>query len=83
MLNEDLFQQSFGFVYRNLPLYLNKTDYQQIALKLNNDSIAQQVDKNYEQLLSGSAAFMKEVVVNDPLQLSFSCLTETTAVSRQ
>lgn len=74
VLNEDLFQLSFDFVYRNLPLYLNNADYQQIALKLNKDSIAQQVDKNHEQLLSGSAAVMKDVIVNDPLQLSFLAL---------
>src|SRR5690554_204657 len=74
VVNEDLFQQSFDFVYHNLPLYLNNADYQQIALKLNNDSIAKQVDKNYEQLVSGSGAVMKDVIVNDPLQLSFLAL---------
>ena len=73
-LNEDLFQKSFRFVYDNLPIYLNEADYTTIDNKLQNDSLSKQIQQNYETLLSGNAAFMKDVVVNDPLQLSFLAL---------
>ncbi len=73
-LNEDLFQESFHFVYENLPIYLNEADYKTIDQKLNNDSLSKQIQQNYETLLSGNAAFMKDVVVDDPLQLSFLAL---------
>lgn len=73
-LNEDLFQESFRFVYDNLPIYLNEADYKTIDQKLNNDSLSKQIQQNYETLLSGNAAFMKDIVVNDPLQLSFLAL---------
>lgn len=73
-LDEDLFRNSFDFVYGHLPLYLNEADYQSIEKRLNKDSIALQVQRNYELLTEGSAGFMKEVVVRDPLQLSFLAL---------
>lgn len=73
-LNEDLFQESFKFVYENLPIYLNEADYKTIDQKLNNDSLSKQIEQNYETLISGNASFMKEVVVDDPLQLSFLAL---------
>lgn len=73
-LNEDLFQESFRFVYENLPIYLNEADYKTIEYKLNNDSLSKQIQQNYETLLGGNASFMKDVVVDDPLQLSFLAL---------
>jgi len=73
-LNEDLFQESFKFVHENLPIYLNESDYKTIDQKLNNDSLSKQIQQNYETLISGNASFMKEVVVDDPLQLSFLAL---------
>ncbi|MEG1021961.1 MAG: MMPL family transporter, partial [Myroides sp.] len=73
-LNEDLFQESFRFVYDNLPIYLNEADYKTIDQKLNNDSLSKQIQQNYETLISGNASFMKDVVVDDPLQLSFLAL---------
>lgn len=73
-LNEDLFQESFRFVYDNLPIYLNEADYKTIDQKLDNDSLSKQIQQNYETLISGNASFMKDVVVDDPLQLSFLAL---------
>lgn len=73
-MDENLFQESFRFMYENLPLYLNEADYKAIDSKLNSDSLSSQIKQNYETLLSGNASFMKEIVVNDPLQLSFLAL---------
>ena len=73
-LDEELFQTSFEFVYENLPLYLSEEDYQIVDSKLNTDSISIQSQRNVELLTGGNAAFMKDVVVNDPLQLSFLAL---------
>ncbi len=74
VLDENLFQQSFDFVYKNLPLYLNEADYQIIEQKLQKDSIAAQMQRNVETLTGGNAAFMKDIVINDPLQFSFLAL---------
>lgn len=73
-LDEDLFRNSFDFVYNHLPLYLNEADYQDIEKRLNRDSIAVRTQRNYELLTEGTAGFMKEIVVRDPLQLSFLAL---------
>src|SRR5690606_17280566 len=60
VLDENLFQQSFDFVYKNLPLYLSEADYQIIGQKLQKDSIAAQMQRNVETLTGGNAAFMKD-----------------------
>lgn len=73
-IDEELFQESFQFVYNHLPLYLNEADYKTIDSKLITDSISLQILRNHETLLGGNAAFMKDIVVNDPLQLSFLAL---------
>lgn len=73
-VDEELFATSFEFVYRNLPLYLDEKDYTTIQSRLQNDSIAAQMQRNVATLTSGNAAFMKNVVVNDPLQISFLAL---------
>ncbi len=73
-LNEDLFQESFRFVYENLPIYLNESDYKTIDHKLNSESLSKQIQQNYETLINGNASFMKDIVVDDPLQLSFLAL---------
>lgn len=73
-LDEELFRNSFQFVYKHLPLYLDASDYKTLDAKLNKDSISAQIERNYETLRNGNAGFMKEVIVNDPLQLSFLAL---------
>ncbi len=73
-LDEELFQKSFEFVYRHLPIYLDAEDYKIIQSKLNKDSIGAEIESNYEMLTSGSASFMKDIVIKDPLKLSFLAL---------
>lgn len=73
-LDEELFHDSFAFVYRHLPLYLDENDYKIINQKLQPDSVSAQMQRNVETLTGGNAAFMKDAVINDPLQLTFLAL---------
>ena len=73
-VNEENIQGTFDFVYANLPLFLDATDYKNIQNKLTTDSIAFQVHKNYKTLLSPTGIVAKDFILNDPLGISFIAL---------
>lgn len=70
-VDDENIQQTIDFVYANLPLFLDDSDYQIIDKKLNNDSIAVQVEKNYKTLISPTGIVAKKFIVDDPLGISF------------
>ena len=65
---------TLNFVYDNLPLFLNETDYQTIQNKLEKDTISQITKNNYKTLISPSGFIAKETILKDPLGLSFIAL---------
>lgn len=73
-LDEELFNSSFQFINRHLPIYLDEADYHAIEQKIQADSIRKQVESNYQTLMGMSAGFMKDIIIQDPLQLSFLAL---------
>ena len=80
-VDEENIQETFQFVYDNLPLFLSDKDYQQIQQKINRDSIANQVDKNYKTLISPTGIVAKDFIVNDPLGVSFIALKKLQQLS--
>ena len=70
-VDDENIQQTIEFVYDNLPLFLDESDYALIEKKLNNDSIALQVEKNYKTLISPTGIIAKEFILSDPLGISF------------
>ncbi|CAM3261004.1 1-acyl-sn-glycerol-3-phosphate acyltransferase [Aequorivita lipolytica] len=73
-VNEDDLQRTMNFVYENLPLFLDKQDYKIISGKLQKDSISAITETNYRTLISPSGIVSKEVILKDPLGLSFIAL---------
>jgi uncharacterized protein len=80
-VDEENIQETFDFVYNNLPLFLEDKDYAQIEQKLNQDSIAIQVDKNYRTLISPTGIVAKDFILNDPLGISFIALKKLQQLS--
>lgn len=80
-VDEENIQETFQFVYDNLPLFLSDKDYQQIQQKINSDSIANQVDKNYRTLISPTGIVAKDFIINDPLGVSFIALKKLQQLS--
>ena len=78
--DEDM-QQTFDFVYHNLPLFLEEDDYLQIEKKLNSDSITRQVGSNYRTLVSPTGIVAKDFIVDDPLGLTFIALKKLQQLS--
>lgn len=70
-VDDEGIQEVFGFVYNNLPLFLNDNDYATIDKKLNADSIAGIVTSNYRSIISPSGLVTKDFILQDPLGMSF------------
>src|SRR5690554_7049509 len=73
-VNDDDLLRTMNFVYENLPLFLDKADYKTIANKLEKDSISALTEANYKTLISPSGIVSKDVILKDPLGLSFIAL---------
>ena len=73
-VNDDDLLRTMDFVYENLPLFLDKDDYRTIVNKLERDSVSAITEANYKTLISPSGIVSKEVILKDPLGLSFIAL---------
>ena len=80
-LEEKNIQETFDFVYTNLPLFLDKNDYQIIQNKINNDSIANIVVADYRALISPTGIVSKDYILKDPLGISFMALKKLQQLS--
>lgn len=67
-------QETFDFVNANLPLFLDKEDYETIQNKIQKDSIASAVEGNYKTLISPTGIVSKDFILQDPLGISFIAL---------
>lgn len=73
-VEEDDLVRTMDFVYNNLPLFLEEQDYQTILGKLQQDSISAGTEANYRTLISPSGIVSKDLILKDPLGLSFIAL---------
>lgn len=73
-VDDENIQQTFGFVYENLPLFLDDADYVKIQEKLRNDSITKTVSANYRNIISPTGIVTKDFILQDPLGISFIAL---------
>lgn len=80
-VDENKISETFDFVNQNLPLFLDEKDYKEIEHKLNNDSIAKQVESNYRSLISPTSLVTKEFIKKDPLGITFLGLKKLNALN--
>lgn len=73
-IEDDDVLNSIDFIYQNLPLFLEPSDYLLISQKLQEDSISKITKENYKTLISPSGIIAKEIILKDPLGLSFIAL---------
>lgn len=73
-VDDDNVLKTLDFVYQNLPLFLDKEDYQTIENKLSKDSLDAITNKNYKTLISPTGIVAKKTILKDPLGLSFIAL---------
>lgn len=80
-VNDREISETFDFVNRNLPLFLNENDYREIERKLRKDSIARQVEDNYVSLVSPTSLVTKEFIKKDPLGITFLGIKKLNALN--
>ncbi|MET2985333.1 efflux RND transporter permease subunit [Aureibaculum conchae] len=68
---DDDIDKTLDFIYQNLPLFLDESDYQNIESRLQQDSIQQVTQSNYKTLVSPTGLIAKETILKDPLGLTF------------
>jgi len=68
---EENLMQTMDFLYDNLPLFLEPEDYQTLENKIQSDSIEAITQANYRTLISPSGIISKDVILKDPLGISF------------
>lgn len=80
-IEEENIQETFDFVYANLPLFLDQKDYEQIQNKLQKDSIANSVASDYKSIISPAGLVSKDFILQDPLGISFIALKKLQQLS--
>ena len=68
---EEGIREIYDFVYNNLPLFLNETDYKAIETRLVKDSIQNRLKENYKNLMSPAGLVTKEYLFKDPLSITY------------
>ncbi|MEM9142432.1 MAG: MMPL family transporter, partial [Bacteroidota bacterium] len=71
--DEDMLD-AIDFVYENIPLFLDATDYDAIEQKLSEQSLAEITEQHYKTLISPSGILAKKTLLKDPLGISFIAL---------
>ncbi len=67
---EEGIREIYNFVYQNLPLFLNESDYDILKTRLERDSIRERMAVNYKNLISPTGLVTKEFLIKDPLSLT-------------
>ncbi len=80
-IEEENMQETFDFVYANLPLFLDENDYKHIQSKLHKDSIARTIEADYKSIISPAGMVSKDFILNDPLGISFIALKKLQQLS--
>ncbi|MGQ7947271.1 MMPL family transporter [Flavobacterium sp. WC2509] len=80
-IEEENIQETFDFVYDNLPLFLDQKDYEHIQSKLQKDSIANNVAADYKSIISPAGLVSKDFILKDPLGISFIALKKMEQLS--
>lgn len=60
----------YDFVYNNLPLFLNDSDYLEINHRLDLDSIQQRLKNDYKSIISPTGLVTKDFIFKDPLSFT-------------
>ncbi|HEY0742501.1 MAG TPA: MMPL family transporter, partial [Chryseosolibacter sp.] len=61
-------------IQTNLPVFLEESDYREIDSLIQPQNITSRLQANYRQLISPSGIVTKNIIVNDPLGISFLVL---------
>jgi predicted RND superfamily exporter protein len=68
-IDEDLFQNAVGFLYENVPVFLDSAQYRKLDSLLTVDAVEKQMAENYSLLVSAAGSEFQDIIVKDPIAL--------------
>ncbi|MGK4568419.1 MMPL family transporter [Flavobacterium sp. 3HN19-14] len=80
-VEEENIQETIDFVYNNLPIFLDKSDYESISQKIIHDSIPKIIEADYKSIISPAGLVSKDFILKDPLGISFIALKKLQQLS--
>ncbi len=80
-LDEGKIQETFDFVYQNLPFFLDREDYNTIQNKIEEDSVSKIIEADYKSLVSPTGIISKDFILKDPLGISFIAMNKLQQLS--
>ncbi len=66
-IEDDFIRNSIGFLYGNIPLFLDSIDYVKMDSILAKENIEKQMADNYMNLLSPAGMAFRDIIMNDPV----------------
>lgn len=75
-VNDSIIGQMSGFVYDNLPIFMDNADFQRLDSLTKPDVITARMEQNYDNLLSPIGGYISDIVYKDPLGLGGEVLKE-------
>jgi 1-acyl-sn-glycerol-3-phosphate acyltransferase len=77
-VSEDAMMRIYDFIYENLPLFLDETDYRKIASMLNPTEIERIIEADFKSLISPAGIATGRFITKDPLSLTPLALSKLT-----
>ena len=75
-IDDSMVESMSDFVYDNLPLFLDDTDFERLDSITQSEAIAGRINHNYNNLLSPIGGYISNFVYKDPLGLGSNLLKE-------
>lgn len=76
IINTEEIDETFSFIYDNLPLFLEEDDYKKIEIQISQAGIEEKMQDNYSTLISPTGIVARDFILKDPLGLSFMGLNK-------
>ena len=64
-----------SFIINNMPYFLDNDDYERVDSLLSSEAIARRMNSNRDLLSSSAGMIMRDIILNDPLQMSGAMLS--------
>ncbi|MDR2008886.1 MAG: MMPL family transporter [Bacteroidales bacterium] len=68
-IDEDLFYNAISFLYENVPVFLDTSQYRNLDVLLEEKNILRQMEENYSTLRSPAGSAFKDMILQDPVAL--------------
>lgn len=69
-VDDKILADLFNEIFNNLPVFLEKNDYEQIKASLTDEQINERINRDYKLLISPAAMMLGKSLIRDPLNIT-------------